>query len=49
VADHLAALAPPTRATETRKYAERFIGEDDSFSYFIGCSNWDTNPALYSQ
>jgi hypothetical protein len=46
VPDHVAALAPPIRATEARKYAELFIGEDDSLSYFIGCSNWDTNRAL---
>jgi hypothetical protein len=31
---------------EAREYAERFIREEDSLQFQIGCSNWSTNRAL---
>jgi hypothetical protein len=31
---------------EAHKYAETFIGEEDTCEFFVGCANWATNRAL---
>lgn len=41
------ALANQARlAAEADAYARKFIAEEDSLSFWIGCSNWKTNRAF---
>ena len=40
-------LSDPARlATEAETYARRFIAEEDTLSFWIGCSNYSTNRAF---